>query len=336
MGRASGGDSYVAPQARLENPVAVPEAQPIDEVVAAEVAANAANAAHLLITTNATNRADTLDAQVKLATKTEETTTAVVEKPQLVASNVGASSSVITLTTEKGDTVASLAAEYGISQDTIRWANNLGSDELKPGVRLRILPVSGLLYTVAAGDTAASIAAEYKTTADQIKAYNDVEVKGLNPGTEIIVPNGIKPAEPAAVVSTPSYSSSSSSSSVVSGFSFGGGTEYGGNKYAYGYCTYYAFNKRAAAGRPVGSNWGNATSWAYLAAASGFAVDSNPRAGDVFQTSGGWGGYGHVGYVERVLPNGGIVVSEMNYAGWNVVSSRTISASEIGAYNFIH
>lgn len=335
MGRVSGGDSYVAPQARLENPVAAPEAQPIDEVVAAEVAANAASAAHLLVTPNVANRADTLDAQVKQATKTDDSTTAVVEKPQLVASNVGAGSSVIVITTKKGDSIASLAQEYNISQDTIRWANNLGSDDLKPGIRLKILPVSGLLYTVEGGDTAASIAAKFKTTADQINAYNDVEVKGLSSGRQIIVPNGVKPEETTSVATNSSYSSGYSSS-AVSGFSFGGGTEYGGNKYAFGYCTYYAFNRRAAAGRPVGSNWGNASSWAYLAAASGFGVDHSPRAGDVFQTSGGWGGYGHVGYVERVNSNGSILVSEMNYAGWNVVSSRTISASEIGAYSFIH
>lgn len=40
---------------------------------------------------------------------------------------------------------------------------------------------------------------------------------------------------------------------------------------------------------------------------------------DVFQTSGGWGGYGHVGYVESVNADGSITVSEMNYAGWNRV-----------------
>lgn len=333
MGRVSGGDEYVAPQARLENPIQAPEAQPIDEVVAAEVAASAANAANLLVTPNVSNRADTLDAQVKLATKTDTATTAVVEKPQLVASNVGSGTDITTITVQKGDTVASLARTYGISEDTIRWANSLSSNEPSVGTKLTILPVSGVLYTVESGDTVASIASNFKTTAEGIKAYNDTEVKGLVPGSRIIVPNGIKPAE---VV--PSYSSSASSySSPSTSFAFGsGGAEFSGNKYAYGYCTYYAYNKRAAAGRPVGSNWGNATTWAALAIASGFSVDNSPRAGDVFQTSGGWGGYGHVGYVEKVNGDGSILVSEMNYAGWNVVSSRTLSRSEASSYNFIH
>src|SRR5690606_25336541 len=136
------------------------------------------------------------------------------------------------------------------------------------------------------------------------------------PGTQVIIPNGVKAA-----------TRSGRSSTRSAGFSWGGSSVvFAGNRYAYGYCTYYAFNKRAAAGRPIGSNWGNATTWAALARASGFAVDKSPRAGDVFQTSGGWGGYGHVGYVERVNADGSVLVSEMNYAGWNRVSSRTISA----------
>jgi surface antigen len=46
------------------------------------------------------------------------------------------------------------------------------------------------------------------------------------------------------------------------------------------------------------------------------------------------GGYGHVAVVESVNADGSIVVSEMNYAGWNVVSSRTVTNP--GSYNFIH
>jgi len=336
MGRASG-DSYVAPQARLENPLSAPEAQPVDEVVAAEVAANAATAARLLVSPNAINRADTLDAQVKLATKTDDATTAVVEKPQLVTTDSDASADVITITVEKGDSIASLANEYGISENTIRWANNIESGDVKAGQKIVILPVSGLLHTVEAGDTAASLASTYKTSAAEITAYNDLEVKGLKPGSKVVIPNGEKPAEADVSVSAPApVASSSPSASTVTGFGGSLGAQSVGNRYAYGYCTYYAYNKRAAAGRPVGSFWGNATTWASYAIASGYSVDNNPRAGDIFQTSGGWGGYGHVGYVERVNPDGSVLVSEMNYAGWNVISSRTLSASEARSYNFIH
>lgn len=331
VGHVSSESRYVAPQARLDNPIQAPESQPVDEVVAAEVAATVAQEADLLVTPNVANRADTLDAQVNTATKTEEATTAVVEKPQLVAPSVKSVKDIQTITVAEGDSVASLAAKYGISEDTIRWANTLKTDALKPGSTLTILPITGVLYVVQSNDTAESLAGVYQTSAEQITAFNDLEINGLKPGAKIIIPNGIKPAL------SSSRSSTSSSSSRSSSFSFGGNTVlFAGNRYAYGYCTWYAYNKRAAAGRPIGSNWGNATTWASLARASGFAVDKAPRAGDVFQTSGGWGGYGHVGYVERVNEDGSIFVSEMNYAGWNRTSSRTIDASQVGSFNFIH
>ncbi len=335
VGRVSSEPRYISPQARLQNPIQSPESQPIDQVVAAEVAAAVAEEADLLITPNVSNHADTLEAQVSNATKTEDSQTGVVEKPQLIARSGQTVEDILTITTKEGDTVDSLAQNYGISADTIRWENNLSSTAsgLPVGTSLKILPITGVTYTVAAGDTADSIATKLKTTSEDIIAFNDVEVKGLPEGAKIIVPNGTKYTAP--VASARRSSTSSSSSSV--NFSFGGSsTIYAGNRYAYGYCTYYAYNKRAAAGRVIGSNWGNATTWGRLAAASGFAVDKNPRAGDVFQTSGGWGGYGHVGYVESVNADGSITVSEMNYAGWNRVSSRTIPASNIGQFNYIH
>ncbi len=320
----------MAPQARLDNPISVPTSQPVDEVVAAEVAASVALEADLLITPNVANRADTLDAQVSMATKTEEATTAVVDKPQLVAPSVKSVKDIQTIEVKEGDSVPSLAAKYGISEDTIRWANDLRTDTLKPGVKLTILPVTGILYTAQGGDTADGLASTYQASAEQITAFNDLELNGLKAGVKIIIPNGVKPA-------TRTSSGSAGSSSRSTSFSFGGNSVlYAGNRYAYGYCTWYAYNKRAAAGRTIGSNWGNATTWGALARASGYAVDKNPRAGDVFQTSGGWGGYGHVGYVEAVNADGSILVSEMNYAGWNRVSSRTISADQIGMFNYIH
>jgi surface antigen len=55
------------------------------------------------------------------------------------------------------------------------------------------------------------------------------------------------------------------------------------------------------------------------------SVGSTPRVGAVATTTAG--GLGHVAIVESVNGDGTVRVSEMNYEGWNIVSSRTANAS---------
>src|SRR5580698_4547742 len=50
----------------------------------------------------------------------------------------------ITYQVERGDTLGTVANKFGISENTIRWANNLNSDTLTVGQSLQILPVSGI------------------------------------------------------------------------------------------------------------------------------------------------------------------------------------------------
>ncbi|UMT75577.1 CHAP domain-containing protein [Staphylococcus roterodami] len=116
------------------------------------------------------------------------------------------------------------------------------------------------------------------------------------------------------------------------GRSISNGYASGSNLYTSGQCTYYVFDR---VGGKIGSTWGNANNWASAAAASGYTVNNTPKAGAIMQTTQGY--YGHVAYVESVNSNGSIRVSEMNYGhGAGVVTSRTISASQAGSYNFIH
>lgn len=97
----------------------------------------------------------------------------------------------------------------------------------------------------------------------------------------------------------------------------------GGNGYDYGYCTWYVKNRRGAS---IPNNLGNANTWYSRAASMGMAVGTEPRAGAVGTTT--RGGLGHVVYVESINGDGTINISEMNYKGWGIKSSRTTSASE--------
>ena len=108
---------------------------------------------------------------------------------------------IIEYTVQPGDTVSSIADKFGISQDTIRWQNNLQSkDSIKVGQTLDILPVTGISHKVQKGDTVYSIAKRYDTSAQAIvdfpyNTFANDETFELAIGQTITVPDGVKPAE---------------------------------------------------------------------------------------------------------------------------------------------
>lgn len=106
------------------------------------------------------------------------------------------------------------------------------------------------------------------------------------------------------------------------------------NLYTPGQCTYYVFDKRAADGKNISTFWGDAKYWASQAQSAGFKVDHKPQQGAILQTP--LGIWGHVAYVEHVNIDGSIYISEMNYIAPFIISNRTIDASEVASYSYIH
>ena len=108
---------------------------------------------------------------------------------------------VLTYTVEKGDNIGSIGRKFGVSGDTIRWANNLSSDSLTVGQQLKILPVTGMVHKVEAGETVFSIAKKYNTDPQKIVDFTFNEFAGngesfaLVTGQMLVVPDGIKPSE---------------------------------------------------------------------------------------------------------------------------------------------
>lgn len=303
----------------------------VDQVVATGVAADLAERANLPIASNVANMSVSLAAKSELA----QTDTTAITKPQIIKPT-GSSNALTTYVVKSGESVPELAARFGISADTIRWANGLpDTDALEPGRKLTILPTSGLLYTVKSGDTVSSIAGRYSSNADRITLVNNLELTGVKPGQRIIIPEGVKPA-PAPVVAPAIGNQSYGSDLGGSALSNGMLNVSAGNRYAFGNCTYYVYERRAQLGRPVGSFWGNANTWASNARAAGYRVSSTPSAGAILVDQAGY--FGHVAVVERVKPNGDIYITEMNnyaYGGFNVVNDRTISAGQAAAYQYI-
>lgn len=109
-------------------------------------------------------------------------------------------STIITYQVEKGDTLSTVAQKFDISVETIKWANDLKSDDLTIGDELKILPVTGIAYKVSKGDNVYTIAKKYSTNPQQIVdfPFNDFanpETFSLVEGQILIVPDGVKPSE---------------------------------------------------------------------------------------------------------------------------------------------
>ncbi|KKS12983.1 MAG: Lipoprotein, partial [Candidatus Yanofskybacteria bacterium GW2011_GWA1_41_6] len=61
-----------------------------------------------------------------------------------------------------GDTAQSIANSYGITVNTLLWANDLSNpNRIKVGSRLVILPVTGFTYDIKKGDTIDKIVKKY-------------------------------------------------------------------------------------------------------------------------------------------------------------------------------
>jgi surface antigen len=295
----------------------------VDQVVATDLAANLAETTNLPVASNVANLSVSLESSSQLTQS--DSSSAVISKPQIIQPTAN-SRAIITYVTKAGDTATTVGAAYGISAQTVEWANNLTSNAIAVGKSLVILPVDGVLYTVKAGDTIQSIATIYKVDPTELTTYNDLDLGGLTSGSQIVLPGGILPD-----TQRPGYVAPVSYSSYIADY-----TASAGNKYAYGYCTWYAYNRRAEMGMPIGSYWGNASNWAYAAAAAGFVVNHTPSYGAIMQNG---GGAGHVAVVESVDANGNVTVSEMNnseFGGWGHKDVRTISAGQAAVYTFIH
>jgi len=307
------------------------EAPSVDQIVATNIAASITERTNLPIAANVASSEISLNAKSELTQIDEK----VVSKPQIIQSD-NSSRDVKTYVAKSGDNVKDVAFKYNISENTLKWANNLSSDAIESGRKLTILPVNGVKHTVAAGDTVKSLAEMYKTSESRIISYNDLELSKPKKDQQLIIPNGILPE-----TDRPGYMDPNTATSISNGFGSNGYkivrnnlNVTAGNRYAFGNCTSYAYERRAELGRPVGSFWGDGGSWGYSAQAAGVPVDGTPKPGSLQVTA---GSPGHVAVVESVAPNGDITLSEMNYGGnFNRVTGRTMTAGQAQGYSYIH
>ena len=109
-----------------------------------------------------------------------------------VSDAVPSSSAISIYVVRKDDSLSQIAKMFGVSINTIIWANDIPRGNLiREGQTLVILPISGVRHTVAKGDTISSIAKKYKGDLEEIKSWNDIsDSSELAEGQVIVVPDG--------------------------------------------------------------------------------------------------------------------------------------------------
>jgi len=137
--------------------------------------------------------------------------------------STAARSNVEKYTVQGGDTLSSIASNFGISINTLLWANNLTvRSVLQPGDVLAILPVDGITHTVKSGDTISSISQKYDIDQETITDYNGISTGDvLAVGDELLIPGGEKQIASASsssaigrIFTPPSVSSPTTTTSI--------------------------------------------------------------------------------------------------------------------------
>jgi LysM repeat protein len=95
---------------------------------------------------------------------------------------------------QTGETISTIAQDYGISVNTILWENNLTAYSLiRPGDKLSILPVSGIRYKVASGDNVIKIASRYGISESELLTANNLsDSSQLKIGQQLLLPGARK------------------------------------------------------------------------------------------------------------------------------------------------
>lgn len=122
----------------------------------------------------------------------EELANAVVDA---VADYIGVSTTTdeSVYTVKSGDSLWSIAKRYGVTVNELKSANNLTSNTLSIGQKLKI-PKTGTdevetsTYTVKAGDSLYAIARKYNTTVDALKSLNNLTTNTLQIGQKLKIP----------------------------------------------------------------------------------------------------------------------------------------------------
>jgi LysM repeat protein len=201
---------------------------------------------------------------------------AIPDSPKLFLNN-----QIRVYETQTGDTLESIAKKHDIDTNTIRWSNNLQTDNIKPGWFLVIPSVKGVLVQADNDTTIAGIARKFKCSEEKIISYNGLDgADSVEPGQYIMCPDGsiVAPPKPATPSKTRNVGVSYAAIPDLPGTT---------NWFVKGNCTWYVAKRFKV------TFHGNAKDWLRNAQNAGYKTGKVPMAGVPVVTS-TTGRYGHI------------------------------------------
>lgn len=112
-----------------------------------------------------------------------------------------------------GDSLAKIAQDFFLKEETVRWANNIpnGRDTLSVGQTIRLPKVDGVLYSVKPGESLDSILGKVKLNSPDIDKLSIIELNAkyiakdgsLRAGTTIFIPDANLYSQTPVAVSKP-------------------------------------------------------------------------------------------------------------------------------------
>src|SRR5262245_32142732 len=167
--------------------------------------------------------------------------------PVAIPVSAPVSHEAVTYEVKNGETLKDLAARFQVSTDDIRWSNLTAlrslTKDVSAGQKIVIPPVDGLVVVAQKGDTPLSMASTYHVTSQAIVDFNYLRTSDqdpLQPGALVVIPGGKGPDLAPAPART-AGGGMGTGGYTLGGFS-GSYSVAPGNRFPYGYCTWYVYN----------------------------------------------------------------------------------------------
>ncbi len=116
----------------------------------------------------------------------------IIPTPEEAAAEAEAERGSTRYIVQSGDVLGSIAEQFGVSVETILWANDLSyRSVIRPGQELLILSTTGVVHRVKSGDTLGRIARLYDAEIGDIIRENNLPSAGtIGIGQELVIPGG--------------------------------------------------------------------------------------------------------------------------------------------------